>query len=69
MPAPFKPKDFTQIHARPRLTAAHANSVVKKIACLAFATIMKPMGQVITWSIVPRQIQRKTAAAAPNFAL
>ena len=60
MPAPFNPNVLTKIQVKPRFAMVQATSVITKMAWRFFATMMYPMGQVITRSAMPRQIQRKS---------
>src|SRR5260370_5877594 len=63
-PAPFNPNDLRQTHARATATIVQASSLPKERSCLPFATIMKPIGQVITCRVAPRHIQRRICLGA-----
>ena len=60
MPAPFNPYLCRQSHVNPTFANVHARSTAKNKTCRFFATMMKPIGQVITRRAMPRQIQRST---------
>src|SRR4051794_34190759 len=69
IPVPFRPNQWTQRLANPKYTAVQARSLKRKMLDLPFASMIKPIGQVITWSVVPRQIQRRIPTAATNLTL